>query len=430
MINLFFLALVGTLAFGGFLLLTQLTKSYKWRLLIFLPLCLPIATRNVFGDSQIGAFTLGTALWIALLGSLAVVRTNVNEPDPELSTTPQMRFFKIITWGLIAIIVSSAAVGTPNWEVFPWLAGAITLLLAQSQAHLGVLTASLVRRTLLMAFATSLLADLTAYFVGARFASEVSGAGRFQGLLGDYELTAEYYAIAYIVALGTTILDNDRRWRLAALAVCLAVLPLQLATQTRAAFFLIIVATVALPLGILILRGRRKVALRIVFILLVVMGGAVAARSTVMDSDLWKRVMQISGQSFAESINRAATWRYFTSLQSFRQFPWFGNGLPYDYGSIQTYPHSLYLWLRWTWGWAGLAVTIFLMAAAIWRSARATIAGSAQAWVCLVAVLAITGDQIKIEVARRPASVALFFMLLVWVVVTTKQQGEKHDGRS
>jgi hypothetical protein len=129
--------------------------------------------------------------------------------------------------------------------------------------------------------------------------------------------------------------------------------------------------------------------------------------------DAWNRLAATElNQDFAGVANRSGVWNYFQNLSSFTNLSPIGNGFSYPYAEIQSYPHSLYLWVLWSGGILSLFILFLLACVAIgtsvsrWREYRVDASAS------LVILGFLFLDQSKVEVARFASTSWVFWLLI------------------
>lgn len=384
------------IAFLVCVLFTKVRTTFIW-------FCLAVTlglSGILAGSTAFGAVSLGQACSMFVLLFLLL-------RSETLAASPLDKYPSLGSLGLIAIFVVSV-IANPNSQVpKSWLVPLMLVLFAaqkKSTTLPSANTAMLVLQTCLLVFLSS--DSLLAVSGKAFLTGNLFNSGRFLGQLGDYEISAELYGLAAVIAMtsiATLPKEQPKTIYFAILTMSLALLAL---TQTRGPF---IAGGVSL-ISFLILRQRSRARAQrknllltltsVVFSIFLIanIGQNLAARFANLDFE----------NGFSRTINRAGVWGYFTSLGSFKNVPLLGNGLNYPYEEIGTYPHSLYLWLIWTLGYVlssgliGLAALLLIFLIRNYKASRQF------GGLCLVALLYFLVDEAKIEFTRSDSAILLF----------------------
>jgi O-antigen ligase len=141
-------------------------------------------------------------------------------------------------------------------------------------------------------------------------------------------------------------------------------------------------------------------------------------------------VLQV-GQELPELLNRGKVWGYFERLPSFQEAFALGNGFSYPFDTIQTYPHSLYLWIYWSGGIVALVFLCAAILAAFVYSVRRIRLNRINASLALSIVVFLAIDQSKIEVARFSSTTWLFWLMLALTfsrILPKTEVRDRNDG--
>ena len=144
--------------------------------------------------------------------------------------------------------------------------------------------------------------------------------------------------------------------------------------------------------------------------------------------EIWNRLAATEfNQDISGIANRAGVWSYFQNLKSFADLPPIGNGFSYPYEEIQSYPHSLYLWILWSGGI--LAVLLFAILAALTFgnvfSRLRNFRVDASASIVMLGYVFI--DQAKVEVARFESTSWVFWLTLALTFASFKKRPNNFD---
>ena len=239
---------------------------------------------------------------------------------------------------------------------------------------------------------------------------------RFVGSFGDYELLAEWMALAILASIWLSMTSTSLRQRYGWLASLLPLGVVLLATGTRSALVLL------MPMAVLLilftaprLRMRRLNAVALVGGVVAVAVAIVGVAALSGQANVLDRLLSIKwGGSFADAVNRSSVWVPFTARGDFREHWLVGNGLPFPFDVVGTYPHNLYLFTIYTIGAIGLslfAVALgWLVVVLMIRSTRD--GRQAPARLLLVLAAFVLLDESKIELTRLPQTTWLAWGLL------------------
>lgn len=293
-----------------------------------------------------------------------------------------------------------------SWALFP-LASAVLVgrfRIAQSPKFSELMTYWLIGASVLA------LLDTFGLATGRFRATGAFNAGRFLGSLGDYELSAEVYGLSILVAVFVILSAKSQLIRVLALIEILAFTLLLVSTQTRSAFLLALIGTIGIVLSSSLNRNRKR-SLGLLGLIAILTEAWLSAQGSFQD--LLSRFASVEyNQDLPGVANRASVWDYFQNLKSFTDLPLLGNGFSYPYSEIQSYPHSLYLWVLWSGGFLAFLLLILaaLASASIlifrWKTNRVN---SSAALILLGFVLI---DQAKVEVSRYSATSWVFWLVL------------------
>lgn len=249
---------------------------------------------------------------------------------------------------------------------------------------------------------------------------------RLAGPLGDYELLAEMLSLSAIALFALAMGGRGRSRAVYAVLGAMSVGGMLL-TGTRGA---VIVFAFGLLL-LLIKRGRGATATAVPYVVLVA-GAAVAGFVALFPdtSAVFGRLAQIQlGGPVAVTFDRGSVWPGFVARISSSAGLLFGHGAEYDYLSIGTYPHSLYLYVLYTQGILGLvimAVFLFRLATPIIAVLRERVPWTSLSIGPVLAAMFLL-DQVKIEFMRvYPYQMWVWALLGLVAVGTRIRSAESH----
>jgi hypothetical protein len=241
--------------------------------------------------------------------------------------------------------------------------------------------------------------------------TDLFNLGRFTGSLGDYELSAEIYGITILVAIYVLLVTESKRLRLLALAEVTGFVALLLATQTRSSFLLTLIGATIL---VLTSATSKLVKRSLGTLVLVGFSAEIVLLAGGSFQDIWNRLTAIElSQDISGVANRSGVWGYFLNLKSFIDLPPVGNGFSYPYAEIQSYPHSLYLWILWSGGVLSLALFAALSISSAWSSIARWKEFRVDASASLIILGYVLIDQAKVEVARFASTSWVFWLVLI-----------------
>jgi hypothetical protein len=257
-------------------------------------------------------------------------------------------------------------------------------------------------------------------FSGSTLYRELGHASvRFTGPLGDYELAAEMLGISSIALFGVAAGTKGPRKILLSVLGAISLGGILL-TGTRAGLIIS-----AVGMALLMLKRQPSRSRNSFLFVVAVVGVAVALTlrffpdaSVVID-----RFSRIKfGVGLSQTVNRGNLWPGFLDRISASAGIMFGHGAEYDYLSIGTYPHSLYLYVLYSQGLLGLAVLIaFLLRLLVPVFACLRERG---AWNTFslgpVLVALFVADQVKIEFTRVYSYQMWIWALLGLVAIGTR----------
>lgn len=234
---------------------------------------------------------------------------------------------------------------------------------------------------------------------------------RFSGPLGDYELMAEMLGLSSLILIGSISTSRGLTRALLVVTGGVAVVGVFM-TGTRAGLVVLLLGA-----AILLIKHRPLTAYK-ALPLGVALSAAIAAAVVIALPDAGGVLGRISdirlGGSIASTLNRAGVWSVVVDRISGSGNLLLGNGVEYDYLSIGTYPHSLYLYLLYTQGVVGFALFTTLLGrltAPIVRALRESVPWDSLSLAPLL-VLVFSVDEIKIEFTR------LFgYQMWVWALL-------------
>ena len=317
-----------------------------------------------------------------------------------LSSVTNYRSAEFVSWVLFpiasAIIVKLLQSGTtPTFKELMefWIAGAWILMLVDT---LGLLT--------------------------SRYRStDFFNFGRFTGSLGDYELSAEIYGVTVLAAIYVLLVTEGKAMRALALVEVICFVALLVATQTRSSFILTVFGIVMILFSSAV---SKRVKRSLGTLALVGVSMYMVAASSGSFQDIWSRLTATElSQDIAGVANRAGVWGYFQNLRSYTDISPIGNGFSYPYDEIQTYPHSLYLWVFWSGGILTLAILVSLAIGSIGSAVSRFKEFREDASASLVILGFLFIDQAKVEVARFASTSWVFWL----VVALTFSRFERRD---
>jgi hypothetical protein len=257
--------------------------------------------------------------------------------------------------------------------------------------------------------------------------TDLFNLGRFTGSLGDYELSAEIYGLSIIVAIYVLLVTESKWLRAIALLEITGFVALLVATQTRSSFLLTLLG------AILIISSSatsKRLKRSLGTLALVGASAQVVLLAGGSFQEIWNRLASTElNQDISGVANRSGVWGYFQNLRSFTNLPPIGNGFSYPYSEIQSYPHSLYLWILWSGGFFCLVILLTLVTSSVagavfrWKTFKVD-ASAALIILCYVLI-----DQAKVEVARFASSSWIFWLVLALTFSTFDNRGKaSHTG--
>jgi len=357
--------------------------------------------------------------WVIVpFGVLAALLAASYAASPHVSRVDLYAAFNFATSAGMALLVGVYCVDQRAWRrlvVFLVLAGALQLPLVLAQAY---------------GYASSLPAGLgqlnPAIWGGAL---DLSGPGsvlaRYPGSFGDYELLAECCGLLVVLAAGGLVFGLYGRWRTAMAAACACVAVTGWYTGSRA-FLLATAGACLLLAGVALLQsGSRARRLTRAAGLIALLAFAVVA--LVPDQVRTGVLGRFATATYTGStaFNRAEF--YSAGLDLVRRMPLLGFGTSMmtvfnaRMGAIYESPHSLYLTVVLTTGFAGLAALVALFAAALASVVVVAARGEAPAarhWggVLLAALVYFVANEAKIDFVRIPFYVDLVVVFLALAV--------------
>ncbi len=250
---------------------------------------------------------------------------------------------------------------------------------------------------------------------------------RVTGPLGDYELLAEFFALAG--SMGAYLgLRSSGRARLAWLSLVPASLAGIAATSTRSG---LVVLVVGCALSVF---GRRAAGRRLqliplaacIWLLGLPLLHALQARAGT--GFLFNRSIALpTGSGLSGFLDRGHVWPFFLDRLPHGVDLLFGRSLAFDYGTYGTYPHSLPLTLVFTVGIAGAVAFYWLLVTVFWRCVQGLRSRAPYAGLGALLVFLFVVDQVKIEYLRV-FNYQWFVWGLLGVCAATARIGES-DGR-
>ena len=239
-----------------------------------------------------------------------------------------------------------------------------------------------------------------------------AGFIRIGGVIGDYELLAEYLALWGVAALWLATASHGRQ-RLLWAAISIASVAGIMATGTRGGAVVYFIG--ALVVFVRQHRWRGRLRLIAIVTAMVALGIATAAYFSVTGG-LLERFALIPSPSggVTTMINRQGLWsRYLVFDGSARDIV-LGQGPGVDQYRLPAYPHNLYVYVYYTQGLLGLGLIALVLGGAIRPAAAALMKRSewrADAVLGLLVFL-FAVDQIKIEFVRLHN-----YQLAVWCLL-------------
>jgi hypothetical protein len=331
-----------------------------------------------------------------------------------------MRVVALSALAFVVLIVLSSALGGNSASILGWINGTIMVIALVVMPKSRLPRFLSICRAIVIAMAISVAYDLSFLIQGRGFDVGTYNGGRFGGSLGDYELTGEYVGVCILLGITVLINDDSKRWKTLAVALVLGSLPILIATQSRGPVLLLIVLVPVYLIVMVVSKQRRKG--RAVMLLLVLTLAVMGNFSAYSRSNSFDRIagLHLDG-SFASTLNRESVWSYFRELATYKNAGPIGNGVSYPYEEIGTYPHSLYLWLFWSFGYLGVLAIGLMICAILILLLRRAARKDVQCISALAILVFVLADEAKIEAARFSASVAFFWVVIALAIVAIRR---------
>lgn len=371
---------------------------------------IPAPSRQMFGVDLLPLVSMALIF-------LAVNKDNATEQMTGLNKRnySKLYFVGAIAFAVIAILSSLLNFRSLDfipWAVFP-IASGIAIKAFQRSSSLKFRDLAeywIVGAALLM------LIDFTGLFTARYRSTDIFNYGRFVGSLGDYELSAEIYGLTILFSIYVLLVTEKKWMRALALLEISGFGALLLSTQTRSSFLLTLAGGIVMIFTSAVSKRLKR---SIVTGALIAVSAAAVLLAGGSFQEIWNRITAIElNQEIASVANRAGVWSYFQQLKSFADLPPIGNGFSYPYEKIQSYPHSLFLWILWSGGFFAtliFAVLIFASLASAfsrWREFRV------DASAALIILSFVFIDQAKVEVARFASTTWIFWLILAMTFAT------------
>jgi hypothetical protein len=413
-------ALVLSVGLASVIVAVTLDTDALWKVIFFLCGCMVVVPqRFVFSVDLISIIAVALVILLQLR-TLISMRDHAERTQPAVRLPAQTILLVIF---LVLMLVSAIFNGLST-AIVAWLSGSFILLSLLVMPAKFLPSFEDARRALSLGMAVSVAYDLTLFLRGIGFDKSTFNEGRFGGSLGDYELVAEYYGVAVLLGVVNLVLDNSALWRLVSSGLVAGSAYLLVETESRGPILLLVIFV---PAFLFMTSFKRESnGRRALMIMSMTVAAVLMTFGAYMQTDGFARFTGIRiDNGIASILNRESVWAYFTGLRSFVETGVLGNGIAYPYDDIGTYPHSLYLWVLWSFGYAGLGAFIVFLVAVLARvtgeASKKNVAGLAALLILGYVLL----DQVKVEVARHSAPVIFFLIILSLAIVATRRNGTR-----
>ena len=401
-----------SLAIGAIPLIIYSSSSFELRdsVYVLLGICGIQISENPIGEISLTPTTV-----LISIGALVIlIRTFRSEFKKRiLIKTKSSTYLLFLSVFFMAICVSAGAIlnSTFNDLTFSWLT---SLLLMFTILRVGQIEQFESIKTL-FAFScgavVTILIDLYLLLAKISLNQGETNAGRYLGAIGDYELAGEYFAVVLTLSVATLINSRGKFGFWVSTSFALSSLALLFSTETRSAILLGICGMLFVSLTNA-RNGQQRQKLKGKIVLFIGVTAALFGAVYLFISSGVSRLTESSNSgTLFDLINRGDVWVPLFSQSSFISPTLLGNGTKDAMAILGTYPHSLFFWIYWAFGIAGVLSMILILVASF------SILFSAQKpdWLlkafilCLIIVLL---DQFKIEFTRHSAPTLLFFAFL------------------
>ena len=361
---------------------------------------LPIPTRFQFGIDIIPVVS-------AVLLLTVLARLPKTSEIPKHAKVFFLASSVIAMLALLSSLFSWRGIDFISWTVFPLISGFLVLLLTRIES----LTFEKFMNAFSLAAGFLAVFDFIGFARGSFRSADKFNFGRFMGSLGDYELSAEIYGLGILVGVYLLIATKSLRIRLATSLGITLLAALIGATQTRSAFLLVISGVLLLILFASASKYLKRAALALIALITIVQ---VLAFSPLrgLEGILSRLSLVNLNDDIPGLVNRSGVWSYFQGLSSYSNVSWIGNGFSYPFETIQTYPHSLYLWLYWSGGPLVVILLVIAALSALVLNFKRFREFPLDAAATLILITYLLIDQSKIEVSRFASTTWLFWLML------------------
>lgn len=226
-----------------------------------------------------------------------------------------------------------------------------------------------------------------------------AGLVRVGGVIGDYELLAEYLALWGVAALWLAVAPHQRKrplWMAASLGCVLGLL----ATGTRGGAGLYLVGAVVVCFA----QRRSRQRLRLVAIVgsTVVLGIVISGYFSGTGGLVGRISATPLSGGFTEAINRKGLWGPYLVFDGPATYIVLGHGPGVNLSQLPAYPHSLYVYLYYTQGLVGVGLMALVLGVAIRPTVAALMKRSEWGVDAVLGLLVFLFaiDQIKVEFIR------------------------------
>ena len=380
---------------------------------------LPVPSRFIFGVDLLPIISL--ALIIFTLNRDSALQDSPKSGKQQFSS---FYFVCAILFAGLATLTSIFNYRGPeflSWVILP-IASAVLAKLLQRSATLKFQD---FMEFWTVGVALLMLLDVFGLVTSKYRSTDLFNLGRFTGSLGDYELSAEIYGLSIIVAIYVLLVTESKWLRAIALLEISGFVALLVATQTRSSFILTFLGAVLILFSSAV---SKRIKRSIGTLVLVALSAELVLLAGGSVQEIWDRLAATEfNQDISGIANRAGVWSYFQNLKSFADLPPIGNGFSYPYEEIQTYPHSLYLWILWSGGILAVLLIAILAALTFGNvfSRLRNFRVDASASIVMLGYVFI--DQAKVEVARFESTSWVFWLTLALTFASFKKRPNNFD---
>lgn len=265
------------------------------------------------------------------------------------------------------------------------------------------------------------LAQLSSQAWGGAIGTSSQGA-RYPGSFSDYELVAEYLAIAFLFGLGLFFLQKETKWKIVLVGALGVIFVTAIMTGTRGFVAMILIGALIILYGKFKDSGRFFSTLfSVALLVLAILVLANYLLPEVQKNALMSRLALDQIFTGGNLLNRQILFTAWLRLLPGMPFWGFGNGMRAAINSVSPFgpiilsPHSLYFAMLLTYGYLGLVAILSLILGAVILLVR-TILKAPPAyqfcgWILLAVMLAWVADEIKIDFVRYQFYIDFVYLL-------------------